>query len=138
MDEQSHPPDTIEKETYLRLAADFDNYRREEKRRVADVIQFSLQKVALEIADVVDTLDIAQRHRADEDELATKAALEKILTNIGVERISVASGHAFDPMTMEAISMTDGGESQTVREEIRAGYKMQDRIIRPARVIIYQ
>ena len=129
-------PETIPKEQYLRLAADFENYRKGEKKRVTDLIQFGQEKLLLEIIEIIDALELGEKH-GSEGPINVKGLLEKILQKQGVERIETM-GRPFDPMMMEAITMAEGGESHQVKEEIRAGYRIQDRIIRPARVIIYQ
>lgn len=130
MDEK--PPDMIEKEQYLRLAADFDNYRKRMEQELATTIAFGNQKILLEIADVLDVIDRAKMREYD-----VAGLLEQIIKKQGMIRIETI-GKAFEPLTMEAVSMTEGGESQTVQSEVRAGYQIHDRVIRPARVIIYQ
>lgn len=122
----------IEKEKYLRLAADFDNYRKRMDQEIKGAILFGNEKLLLEIADVLDAVD-----RAGTDQYDMRKLLEQILKKHGMVRIETA-GKAFDPMTMEAVSTSAGGESQTVQSEVRAGYTMNERVIRPARVIIYE
>lgn len=121
----------IEKETYLRLAADFDNYRKNAGQDMKNAIQFGNEKLLLEIADV---LDVRERSKGEYD---VTALLEQIITKSGATRIETKD-KPFDPMRMEAVTMVEGGESQRVKEEVRAGYTMHERVIRPARVIIYQ
>lgn len=141
-----HPPepDMIEKEKYLRLAADFDNYRRRMESDVADVAKFAGSKVVQDVVDVMDYLDAAVRHAPDEVKGSGEwfKGLEQVdakfletMKKFGVTRIATV-GEAFDPSTMEAVSMISGGKSQTVSEEVRTGYMMHERVIRPARVII--
>ena len=122
----------IEKEKYLRLAADFDNYRKRSEGDMRNAIQFGTEAILLEIADVLDAIE-----RSGTEQYDMKALLEKIIKKQGMIGIETR-GRIFDPATMEAISTAEGGESQMVQPEVRAGYMMHDRIIRPARVIIYQ
>lgn len=124
--------DDPSKEQYLRLAADFDNYRKRMESEIADTVRFGTQRILLEIADVLDVVDRSQTTDYD-----IRPLLDQILKKHDMKRIETM-GAAFDPMTMEAVSMTEGGESQMVKEEVRAGYTMHGRVIRPARVIINQ
>ena len=135
----------IPKEQYYRLAADFDNYRKAMEKRLVEVSDFAAQAVVLKMADVMDHMDQAMMHATE----TVKAEAEwfKGLTRIdesfhetmkqfGVQRIRTV-GKPFDPATMEAVQQVTGGESHTVQSEVRAGYTMHGRVIRPARVIIY-
>lgn len=124
--------ETIPKEQYLRLAADFENYRKRMEQEISQAIQFGKEKLLLEVADVLDAIERAKTEQYD-----MKTLLEQILKKQGVIRIETA-GKPFDPHIMEAVATVGGGESHTVKEEVRAGYTMHERVIRPARVIIYQ
>jgi molecular chaperone GrpE len=142
----SRGEEMIEKEKYLRLAADFDNYRKRMESELADTAKFGSSRVVQEMVDVMDHLDHAVRHAPPEVIASAewfkglrqtdKQFLETV-KKFGITRI-VTVGQRFDPVTMEAISMVPGGESQKVKEEIRSGYIMHERVIRPARVIIYE
>ncbi len=120
-----------EHEKYLRLAADFDNYRKRMDAELAQAVKFGNTTLLLEIADVLDAIE---RSSAEYD---MGKLLEQILKKHGMERIETA-GKEFDPTIMEAVSMVGGGSSHHVKEEVRAGYRMHDRVIRPARVVVYQ
>lgn len=137
--------ETVPKEQYYRLAADFDNYRKRMEQELADIVKFSGMRVVQEVVDTMDHLDAAVRHAADEIrrgewfrglEQVDKQFLET-MKKFGVERISTV-GQRFDPALMEAVGMVPGGESHVVKEEVRPGYKMHERVIRAARVIIYE
>lgn len=144
MDEPQTQPEVIEKERYLRLAADLENYKRATEQQMAEIAKFGASRVVLEMLDVLDLLEQAIAHAPPDTPSEWLTGLRRVgkqfeetMGKYGVKRIEVA-GKIFDPATMEAVSMTDGGESQKVKEEVRAGYTMHDRVIRPARVIIYQ
>jgi molecular chaperone GrpE len=111
--------------------ADFINYRKEEMKRLEELIKFANEEVILEVIDVLDDLDIALKHGETAnrglDQIAKKFA--DWLKKYGVERIKI-DGEKFNPELHEAV---DGEEGEKI-EEIRAGYKMHGKIIRPARV----
>ncbi len=144
MTDEQKQPEMIEKEKYLRLAADFENYKRAMETQMADVARFGTARVVLEMLDVRDHLDQAIANAPPDAPPEWTKGLAQVgrqfhetMKKFGVQRID-AAGKPFDPATMEAVSMTDGGESHRVKEEVRAGYTLHDRVIRPARVIIYQ
>jgi molecular chaperone GrpE len=125
-------PETIEKEKYLRLAADFDNFRKRIHAEMKHAIAGGNEKLLLEIADVLDAVERAT------GEYDMGKLLEQILKKHGLVRIET-KGQPFDPNTMEAVSMVEGRpeQSQQVQSEVRAGWMMGSHVIRPARVIIY-
>ena len=144
--QKQHEPEVpmIEKEKYLRLAADMDNLRKAQAQASAEMAKWSAQAVItdmLELSDLLDTaLAQAPPELADSPwytgvQQVAKQFHEK-MKRYGVSRIET-SGKAFDPHAMEAVQMVPGGESHTVKGEVRAGYQMHERVIRPARVIIY-
>jgi molecular chaperone GrpE len=148
MDEpqDNQQPEMIEKDIYLRLAADFDNYRRQQTQAAAEMAKWSAQKVITDMLDLIDLLDSALAHAPPQakEQIAWYSGLVQVgkqflekMKQYGVERVQ-AVGIPFDPVTMEAVSMVQGGEPNTVKEEVRAGYAMHGRSIRPARVIVYQ
>ncbi len=131
-------------EKYLRLAADFENYKKRMEGELGEVAKFGASRVIIGMLDVLDHLEQAIAHAPpDTPEEWLKGLrqvhrqFEEAVQKAGAERIS-SQGMTFDPVTMEAIAMEGGGPSHTVKEEVRAGYTMHGRVIRPARVIIYQ
>lgn len=127
-------------EKYLRLAADFENYRKRMHGEITQSIARGNEKILLEISDVLDAIE-----RSKDGEYDMSILLKQILKKHGLIRIET-SGKPFDPMTMEAVSMVEGQseQNQQVQSEVRAGWMMAEpaspaggRVIRPARVIIF-
>jgi molecular chaperone GrpE len=111
---------------------------------MAEVAKFGNARIVLDMLDVLDHLEQAIAHAPPDTPPEWLAGLRQVGTQFaatmgkaGLKRIGTA-GKAFDPGTMEAVSMAEGGESHRVKEEVRAGYTLHYRVIRPARVIIYQ
>lgn len=134
----------VEKEKYLRLAADFENYKRAVEQQMAEVAKFGISRVVLDMLDVLDHLEQAVAHAPPDTPSEWLKGLRQVdqqfrktMGTYGVSRIET-DGKQFDPAKMEVISSAVGGESHQVKEEVRAGYTLHDRVIRPARVIIYQ
>jgi molecular chaperone GrpE len=141
---QDPAQDAVPKELYLRLAADFENYKRVMEQQLAEVAKFGSQAVILRMLDVLDLLEQAIAQAPPDTPPEWFSGLRQVgrqfgdtMATMGVKRIDV-SGKPFDPATMEAVSMSEGSPSQLVKEEVRAGFTLHDRVIRPARVIIYQ
>jgi molecular chaperone GrpE len=130
-------------ERYLRLAADFENFRRRKNQEVADRSRYASEDAARALLPVLDNLRRAVAHAADDGtaerfvsglELVVRefeAALEKL----GVEPIQ-AVGQPFDPSLHEAIGGEESADVDvdTVLDEVRPGYRLHDRLLRPSLV----
>ena len=129
-------PDYKQKaEEYLnnwkRERADFMNYKKHEAKRVQEIVKFGNEGVIMELIEVLDRLDLGLRHEPNETIKQLAKDFEKFLEGYDVKRIEIKD--KFDPMLHEAIEVEEGGQKV---EEVRAGYTMHDRVIRPARVRI--
>lgn len=128
---------------YLRLAADFDNFRKRTIQEKEDLSKYAAVEVLKKLTNVLDTFDRASEHLKDIDncqtvkesyEVAIKQFVET-LKKCGMEEIE-AMGKEFNPNEHEAITQvpTNDFEPDTVAFVAQKGYKMGDRIIRPALV----
>ena len=136
-----HTEEVVQKETYLRLAADFENYRKRTEGPQGGIAQAVIMGKTAVITDILDLLDELESAKGQGEwtrglELITDKFVQA-LSRHGLERIETV-GRTFDPVTMEAIGTAPGGEANTVQSQHRAGWSLDDRVIRPARVIIYQ
>lgn len=146
-----------------RLQADFDNFRKRTERQQAELRVRASEALVIRLLPVLDSLELAMAHLGlggapPADEASTSlvqvsSQLRSILEREGLERIDTV-GVEFDPTVHEATAMDDGqleagagtGEdenaeathpepaSPTVSEVWRSGYRMGDRVIRPAMV----
>ncbi len=128
----------------LRILAEFDTYRRRSERERAAASDRGAADVLRELLDVVDNFDRALEHTNDElpesflDGLRLVArSLHDVLDRRGVERIE-ATGQPFDPELHEALSSMPGEdvEPNTVLSEVQPGYKLGERVLRAAKVIV--
>ena len=145
-----------EKEEYLnnwkRERADFINYKKDEAKRMEEFLKFSTEGIIIELIDVVDGIEVARNNLPESKELeewitgfdGSLDKLDKFLNKFGVEKINV-KGEKFDPLLHEAVAvsseaLSEGREVQDKDgeriEEIRPGYTMHGKVIRPARVKI--
>ncbi|MGH7876115.1 MAG: nucleotide exchange factor GrpE [Candidatus Dormibacteraceae bacterium] len=126
----------------LRLAADFENFKKRARQEQEATIQFATLRVAERLLTVLDSLHLALSQAPEGIdgnwlkgiELAV-ASLEGELGQVGVERID-SVGQPFDPGLHEAIGSEESEEhpEDTVIAELRRGYRMHDRVLRPALV----
>jgi molecular chaperone GrpE len=121
-----------------RVQAEFQNYKRRSDSEKAEVFDFAKAKVVREFLATRDSFDSELAHRpADINPEwaksidAIRAQFDKSLATLGVERFE-SVGTPFDPHLHEAITM-DGGD-EFVTEELQAGYKLGDTILRHAMV----
>lgn len=128
---------------YLRMAADFDNYRKRQMTERENLIKYGAEDTLKKIIPVLDTFERAIKSiEKTEDTQTVKTSynvcikqLHDVLDKIGLKKIE-AQGKPFDPNTMEAVMQTptDEMESHTVMTELQAGYQLHDRVLRPVMV----
>jgi len=130
---------------YLRLAAEFENYKRRAQRDQSDTVRFANEKLLKDLIPTVDNLERALQCSKEQSdavgllqgvELTYKQYLDT-LEKCGVTQVS-SVGEPFDPAKHQAVGQV---ESSTIAEncvvdEYQKGYFLQDRILRPAMVTV--
>ena len=127
----------------LRLAADFENFRRRKAQEIADRSRYSSEDAAGALLPVLDNLRRAVDHATSEgngqqlhDGLRMVVLqFQQALASIGVEAVETV-GARFDPAVHEAIGGEESDEvgEDTVVAELQTGYRLHDRLLRPALV----
>ena len=135
-------------ERYLRLYSEFDNYRKRTVKEKSEIIKTAAEDVFKAILPVVDDLDRAiKANETVEDIVAVKEGIQLIshkLKNITQSKGLTAFesiGTTFDADVMEAIThipATDESQKNKVIDEVEKGYKLGDKVIRFAKVVIAQ
>ncbi|HEX4755365.1 MAG TPA: nucleotide exchange factor GrpE [Candidatus Dormibacteraeota bacterium] len=129
-------------ERYLRLAADFENFKRRKNQELADRSRFASEEAARALLPVLDNLQRAVGHAGESSaaDLVNGLGLvvrefETALANLGVTPID-ALGQPFDPAVHEALGgeESDTVDVDTVDAELQRGYRLHDRVLRPALV----
>lgn len=116
---------------WKRERADFANYKKEESKRLEEFVKFANVGLILEAVEVLDDLEIVAKNNENNEGLGpVLKKFQDSLAKYGVERIKTDG--KFDPTEQEAVEGSEGGRI----EEIRTGYRMNGRVIRPARVKI--
>lgn len=128
----------------LRTLAEFDNFRRRTERERDESARRGRADVLRELLEVCDNFDRALEHADDgvpeaflEGMRLVARGLHDLLDRKGVARID-ADGQPFDPECHEALGAipTDGHEPNTVIQVVQAGYMLEERVLRPAKVLV--
>ena len=127
---------------WQRAKADFANYKKEEMKHLEDVARYGSEDLIKDLISVLDNFDLGLRAMekagpVEKGVYLIRSQIEDILKKRGLEKVSVKIGDLFDPMIAEAMAEVPAEHPQgTIVEEIEPGYKLHDKILRPARVII--
>ncbi|MFA5172823.1 MAG: nucleotide exchange factor GrpE [Candidatus Paceibacterota bacterium] len=128
-----------DKEEYLngwkRAKADLENYKKEEAARAEMLAKFANVALLRDLLSVMDSFDLAiSAEKENKGLILIRTQLESFLLKNGMEPIK-AMGEKFDPEIHEAVQEEEGkGESGIVTAEIERGWKLYEKVIRPAKV----
>lgn len=131
------------KDQLLRLAADFENYKKNQEKHRGELMTMANHALILKIAPVLDNFRRAFKQLPKDLEQnewvvgfkQIEKQLEEILREEGVEKIP-AEGAQFDPALHEALTHEDHPKlpAGQIIEELESGYKMGEKILKPAKV----
>jgi molecular chaperone GrpE len=134
-------------ERLLRATADMENFKKRASREREEAIRFANEALIKKLVPVLDNFDMALAATTQNQPEAVQSLqegvtmisqqLRKALQESGVEEVD-ASGKPFDPNWHEAVSQQETTEvpEGNVLQQLRKGYKLRDRLIRPATVIV--
>lgn len=130
-------------ESWKRERADFVNYKKNENQRIEEIAKYSCGGLLTEIVDVLDGLDMAlanippnvsEQNKDWLEGLQSMARnMDSLLSKYGIEKIKV-EGEKFNPALHEVVQVSEEGGENIV--QVRAGYMLYDKVLRPARVTI--
>jgi molecular chaperone GrpE len=127
---------------WQRTQADFENYKKREEAKQADILDFAKEVTIAKLLPTLDTLEQGLRHApsgVDENWLkgieGTLQKLDKTLAEMGVQKID-AVGKQFDPNFHEAVREVPGEEDGVIIEELQTGYQINGKVVRPSQVVI--
>lgn len=128
---------------YIRLAADFDNYRKRQEQERESLVKYGTENALKKMLEVLDNFERGQKAlEGVEDSEKIKECFQLVhkqvwdtLSKLGLEEIK-AVGEEFDPNFHEAVMQTPTTEhpEHTVINELQKGYKVGDKILRPTLV----
>jgi len=134
-------PDEELNTRYMRLMADFQNYKRRVANEKADIYAYANEKIISELLDVADNFERALSLEADASESYVEGmgmifkSFKDVLERAGLLEIE-ALGTDFDPNVHNAVMVVAGSgrESGKINEVIQKGYKLNNKVIRPSMV----
>lgn len=128
---------------YLRLAADFDNFRKRQMQERESLLKYGAEDTLKKIITVLDTFERAKKSIADMTECekikeSYDVGIKQLydtLDKIGLKKIE-AKGEEFDPNLHEAVMQTPTNDypANTIIDELQTGYKLFDKVLRPVLV----
>ena len=132
------------KQGWQRTLADFDNYRKRTEVDKKLWAQDAVVDIALQLLPVIDNFDMAGTHISEvqakdpvvQGLLHVRTQLNEILSNNNITKIPINPGDTFNPALHEAVDSIGGAGGQIVAEIRLAGYQINDKIIRPAKVVV--
>ena len=150
--EMEEKVETLEKEAadnhdrLLRMAAEFDNYKKRATREMNDFRKFANENFAKALLPVVDSMDLAIESSSNDKHVnnsmvegvnMTLKEILKIFEQFGVKRFE-SIGNTFDPNLHQAVMQeeTDKFPENTVSKELQKGFMIHDRLLRPAMVVV--
>lgn len=128
---------------YIRLAADFDNYRKRQAQERESLLKYGAENTLKKIIEVLDNFDRGEKanetvtdcEKVKESFNLVHKQLVDVLSKVGLEVIE-AEGQEFDPNFHEAVMQTPTSDypEHTIITELQKGYKLGDRVLRPTLV----
>jgi molecular chaperone GrpE len=135
-------------EKYVRVVADFDNYKKRAARERTDAVRYANEALVEKLLPVVDNFEAAllaannAQSAANVDSLRQGVSmiytqLKNVLSESGLDEVD-ALNKPFDPNLHEAVSQQPSAEvpEGQVLQQLRKGYKLRDRLVRPAMVVV--
>jgi molecular chaperone GrpE len=143
-----------EKQEYLtnwqRERADFINYKKDELARRNETSSYIKEKFLIDLLPVLDAYDMAFMNKEAWEKVDKNwrvgveyiyQQLTKTLGEHGLEEIPAAEGTHFDPkvhQAIETIQTEEQSQDRTIQKMMQKGYRTKEKVIRPARVIVYE
>ena len=128
---------------YIRLAADFDNYRKRQEQEKEALLKYGAENTLKKMIEVLDNFErglkaietVEDCEKVKECYNLAYKNFKDVLTKAGLEAIK-AEGETFDPNFHEAVMQTPSTEhpEHTIIAELQKGYKLEDRVLRPSLV----
>ena len=139
----------LQKDKYLRLKAEFDNYRRRKERDTVNLLKYDGESIIKRFITVLDDLDRLEKASADKGKMNKEKlheGIELILNKINkqFDEIDIKSftnpGEVLDPELHDALMTRseDGKAENEILEVFEKGYRYKDRVIRHAKVVVNQ
>ncbi len=140
-----------QKDKYLRLYAEFENYKKRMLKDKEELIKYGNESLLYELLPVIDNLEMAMKHSSNDISIGDQPKVSglvqgveitlkefiKVLDRFGLSQIT-ALNKTFDPSIHHAMAQVerDDVDENTVVEEFRKGYMFKDKVLRPSLVVV--
>jgi molecular chaperone GrpE len=121
------------REMAQRIQADFENYKKRVAKQEQELRARAEESLVIKLLPVLDTIDLALAHDPNGSLEQVRGSLLEVLEKAGLERVADLEA-AFDPTMHEAVMHEPGDGEQRVSDVMRAGYRWNGRVVRPAMV----
>jgi len=132
---------------FLRATAELENYRKRVAREKEELARYTSERVVAALLPILDNferaLSAAEQHTVDSTALLDglkqiQTQFRRTLEEFGLKEVVAHEGRPFDPNVHEAVSHVESAEHPEghVIEQLQRGYKLADRLLRPARVVV--
>jgi len=133
------------REQLMRIAADFDNFRKRSRKEIEEVRRRTIEDTLREVLPIVDNLERAADAMGTATEVSAVTdgvqmvlrGFEDIASRLGLKRVETV-GHQFDPTCHDAMQQQETNEHPpgTIVSEVVPGYYLGERLLRPAMVVV--
>ena len=127
---------------WQRAKADFINYKKEEMKHLEDVARYGSEDLIKDLIGVIDNFDLGLRTMEKSGPVERgiyliRSQIDDILKKRGLVKLETKPGDEFDPMIAEAMTEVPSERPPgTIVEEVEPGYRLGEKVLRPARVIL--
>lgn len=143
--EAAHAERDRMREQLLRIAADFDNFRKRSRKEIEEVRRRTIEDTLREVLPIIDNLERAAEATNEATDVEAVAegvymvlrGFEEIASRLGLKRVK-STGQLFDPALHDAVQQQETNEHPpgTIVSEVVPGYELGDRLLRPAMVVV--
>lgn len=128
--------------SWKRTAADFENYKKRQEKEARELVRFAQEVTVVRILPTLESLEQALKTAPDDEKFKSWSEgvirivqqLEQTLLHMGIEKIKTV-GEKFDPAIHEAVEQVVADQAAgIIVEEVQSGYKLNEKVIRPAKV----
>ncbi|MDB4833039.1 nucleotide exchange factor GrpE [Acidimicrobiia bacterium] len=125
------------KDDYLRLAADFENFKKRAEKEKSMSMVSSLSMIISTLLPLIDNFEIAMNQDGTPKEIEALYKMTQVfLDTFNVKEVP-GTGEPFDPSYHEAVEQSGEGDIELVGEVLRKGYEIDGRLLRPAMVKVH-
>lgn len=129
--------DSEYKTKYLRALADYQNLERQTTDWKSQFVQYANLSLINKLLEVLDDLDKASDHLKDPGLALVANKLKNVLTSEGLVELDL-EGKDYNPAEAEVVSTEPGDQDNVITKVLQKGYRIKDKIVRPAKVVVSQ